>query len=65
VDEGDFFEIQEAHAKNIVCGFIRIEGSTVGVVANQPMVLAGCWTSTPAARRRGSCASATASTFRS
>ncbi len=41
-DEGDFFEIQEAFAKNIVTGFIRMEGQTVGVVANQPMVLAGC-----------------------
>src|SRR5574337_111850 len=41
VDEADFFEIQEAHAKNIVVGFGRIEGSTVGFVANQPMVLAG------------------------
>src|SRR5215207_4301757 len=41
VDEGDFFKIQEAHAKNIVVGFGRIEGHTVGVVANQPMVLAG------------------------
>jgi propionyl-CoA carboxylase beta chain len=41
-DEGDFFEIQEAFAKNIITGFIRIEGQTVGVVANQPMVLAGC-----------------------
>jgi propionyl-CoA carboxylase beta chain len=41
VDEGDFFEIQEAHAKNIVTGFARMEGRTVGVVANQPMVLAG------------------------
>jgi len=41
-DEGDFFEIQEAFAKNIVVGFIRIEGQTVGVVGNQPMVLAGC-----------------------
>ena len=40
-DEGDFFEIQEAHAKNIVTGFARIEGSTVGVVANQPLALAG------------------------
>ena len=40
-DEGDFFEIQEAHAKNIVTGFGRIEGSTVGFVANQPLVLAG------------------------
>ncbi|KAA2234604.1 acyl-CoA carboxylase subunit beta [Salinarimonas soli] len=41
VDEGDFFEIQESFAKNIVTGFARIEGRTVGVVANQPMVLAG------------------------
>ncbi len=41
LDEGDFFEIQAAFAKNIVCGFGRMEGRTVGVVANQPMVLAG------------------------
>jgi len=41
-DEGDFFEIQEDFAKNIITGFIRLEGQTVGVVANQPMVLAGC-----------------------
>ncbi len=41
VDEGDFFEIQEAFAKNIITGFGRLEGRTVGVVANQPMVLAG------------------------
>lgn len=41
-DEGDFFEIQAAFAGNIITGFIRIEGQTVGVVANQPMVLAGC-----------------------
>ena len=40
-DEGDFFELQEDFAKNIITGFIRMEGSTVGVVANQPMVLAG------------------------
>jgi propionyl-CoA carboxylase beta chain len=40
-DEGDFFELQPAHAANIIIGFIRIEGRTVGVVANQPMVLAG------------------------
>ena len=42
LDEGDFFEIQPAHAGNILCGFGRVEGRTVGVVANQPMVLAGC-----------------------
>jgi propionyl-CoA carboxylase beta chain len=40
-DEGDFFELQADYARNIVTGFIRIEGSTVGVVANQPLVLAG------------------------
>ena len=41
VDEGDFFEIQDAFARNIVTGFARMEGRTVGIVANQPMVLAG------------------------
>jgi propionyl-CoA carboxylase beta chain len=42
VDDGDFFEIQPDYARNIIVGFGRIEGSTVGFVANQPMVLAGC-----------------------
>src|SRR3546814_14955428 len=41
VDEGDFFEVQPAHAGNIICGFGRIEGRTIGIVANQPLVLAG------------------------
>lgn len=41
-DEGDFYEIQADFAKNILTGFVRMEGQTVGVVANQPMVLAGC-----------------------
>jgi propionyl-CoA carboxylase beta chain len=41
VDEGDFFEIQPDFAKNIIVGFGRMEGRTVGFVANQPMVLAG------------------------
>jgi propionyl-CoA carboxylase beta subunit len=41
VDEGDFFEIQETFARNIVVGFARMEGRTIGVVANQPMFLAG------------------------
>jgi propionyl-CoA carboxylase beta chain len=40
-DEGDFFEIQENFARNMITGFARLEGSTVGFVANQPMVLAG------------------------
>src|SRR5919199_2840437 len=41
VDEGDFFEVQEAFARNIITGFARIEGRTIGIVAQQPMVLAG------------------------
>ena len=41
-DQYDFFEIQENYAKNILIGFIRLDGQTIGVVANQPMVLAGC-----------------------
>ena len=42
VDEGEFFELQPDYAGNIIIGFGRLEGSTVGFVANQPMVLAGC-----------------------
>ncbi len=42
VDDGDFFELQPDHAKNIVIGFARMEGASVGIVANNPMVLAGC-----------------------
>ena len=41
VDEGDFFELQPGYAGNIVIGFGRMAGQTVGIVANQPMVLAG------------------------
>ncbi|MEO6715984.1 MAG: acyl-CoA carboxylase subunit beta [Novosphingobium sp.] len=41
VDEAEFFEIQPAHAPNILVGFARIEGRTIGVVANQPTALAG------------------------
>ncbi|MBO0732815.1 MAG: acyl-CoA carboxylase subunit beta [Methylocapsa sp.] len=53
VDEADFFEIQAAFAENIVVGFGRLEGRTVGLVANQPLVLAGtldCDASRKAAR---------------
>lgn len=42
VDEGDFFELQPAFAGNIIIGLARMQGRTVGIVANQPMVLAGC-----------------------
>ena len=41
-DEGNFFEIQKDFAGNLLVGFIRINGETIGVVANQPLVLAGC-----------------------
>ncbi len=42
VDHGDFFELQPDNARNIVVGFARMDGQTVGIVANQPLVLAGC-----------------------
>ena len=42
VDDGDFFELSPDYARNIITGFARMEGSTIGIVANQPMVLAGC-----------------------
>jgi propionyl-CoA carboxylase beta chain len=42
VDEGAFFELSPDFAKNIVIGFARMDGAPVGVVANQPLVLAGC-----------------------
>ena len=42
VDEGDFFELQPKYAANIVIGLARMAGSTIGIVANQPLVLAGC-----------------------
>jgi methylmalonyl-CoA decarboxylase subunit alpha len=41
VDDNDFFEVHELYAKNIVVGFARINGSTIGIIANQPKYLAG------------------------
>ncbi|MBB3527036.1 acyl-CoA carboxylase subunit beta [Rhizobium sp. BK456] len=41
-DEGEFFELQPSFARNIITGFIRMEGQSIGIVANQPTVLAGC-----------------------
>jgi propionyl-CoA carboxylase beta chain len=41
-DDGHFLEVQEHFARNIVIGFVRIDGQSIGVVANQPLVLAGC-----------------------
>ncbi|MBM08438.1 MAG: methylmalonyl-CoA carboxyltransferase [Magnetovibrio sp.] len=42
VDEEDFFELQPNYAGNIITGFARIDGHSIGIVANQPLVLAGC-----------------------
>jgi propionyl-CoA carboxylase beta chain len=42
IDDEDFFEIQENYAKNIIIGFARMDGQPIGIVANQPLVLAGC-----------------------
>jgi propionyl-CoA carboxylase beta chain len=42
VDHGTFLELHEQFAENVVVGFARVEGRSVGVVANQPLVLAGC-----------------------
>ncbi|NLV75590.1 MAG: methylmalonyl-CoA carboxyltransferase [Tissierellia bacterium] len=41
-DNGELFEIQQHYAQNIITGYIRLNGKTVGVVANQPRILAGC-----------------------
>ncbi len=53
IDNGEFLEVQRDYAKNIICGFARFNGQSVGVVANQPKVLAGvldCNASRKAAR---------------
>ncbi len=42
VDDGEFFELQPDYAANIIIGFARMDGNVVGIVANQPLVLAGC-----------------------
>jgi propionyl-CoA carboxylase beta subunit len=42
VDDGEFFEVHEHFARNLVCGFARLDGRPVGIVANQPAYLAGC-----------------------
>jgi propionyl-CoA carboxylase beta chain len=64
VDDGDFFELQPDYAANIVIGMARMEGQTVGIVANNPLVLAGCLDIKSSSRPRASCASATPSTSR-
>src|SRR5699024_838076 len=41
-DDGEFFEVQPYYAQNIVIGYMRLNGKTIGVVGNQPKILAGC-----------------------
>lgn len=42
VDSKHFLEVQSSFAKNIICGFARMGGTTIGIIANQPQILAGC-----------------------
>jgi acetyl-CoA carboxylase carboxyltransferase component len=42
VDDGDFMDVQQKYAKNIITGFARLNGSSIGIIANQPKVLSGC-----------------------
>jgi len=53
-DEDDFLEVKPEFAGEIITGFARIRGRTVGIVANQPMVMAGCMTVTAPISRHGS-----------
>ena len=62
VDDGEFLELQPGWAANIIIGFARLGGRSVGIVAQQPSVLAGAWTSTRRSRPRASCGCAIAST---
>ena len=65
VDDGEFFELHEAWARNVVCALARIDGRVVGIVGNQPVVFAGVLDGSGAPRRRrGSCGSATRSASR-
>ena len=41
MDDGQFLQIQELYAPNVMVGYARVEGHTVGIVANQPMQFAG------------------------
>ena len=64
VDNGEFFEVQEHFARNIIVGFSRLNGRPIGVVGNQPASSPACSTSPRRRRPRASCASATPSTSR-
>ena len=64
VDNGTFFEPHEYFAQNMVICFARLNGHVIGIIANQPLQLAGAWMSMLQTRPRGSSASATRSIFR-
>ena len=64
VDDGDFFELQADYAKNIVIGFGRMQGAPVGIVADSPMVLAGCLDVKSSIKAARPCVSAMPSTSR-
>ncbi len=64
VDDGEFLEVMPLYAPNIVIGYGRVEGKSVGVVANQPMQFAGTLDIDASRRPRASCAPATRSTSR-
>ena len=42
IDEDSFYEIHKNYAENILVGFARLGGKSIGIIANQPMILAGC-----------------------
>jgi propionyl-CoA carboxylase beta chain len=65
VDDAGFFEIHPDYAANIICGFAHLGGHSVGIVANQPAVLAGVLDINAPSRPRDSSDSATPSTFHS
>ena len=55
VDSNSFFEVHKQYAANIVVGFARLGGRSIGVVANQPAVLAGCWILKPSRKASQVC----------
>jgi propionyl-CoA carboxylase beta chain len=65
VDGGDYMEVHATYAQQITCGFARIDGHTIGLVSNQPQILAGVLDIARVRRPRASCARATRSIFRS
>ena len=63
IDRHSFLEVLPRFAANIIVGFARMEGATVGIVPTSRASRPAAWTWTPPTRRRGSSASATVSTF--